>query len=100
MEEGSDTSSSLILTIIQAITKYPEVQAKTHAQIDCIIGHDRSPAWSDWSKLSYINIIIKESHWWRPVSPLGVPHAVAEGRLNRIFSLLPSQSSQIIVLNV
>lgn len=28
MEEGSDTSSSLILTIIQAITKYPEVQAK------------------------------------------------------------------------
>jgi cytochrome P450 len=28
MEGGSDTSSSLILTIIQAMTKYPEVQAK------------------------------------------------------------------------
>lgn len=28
MEGGSDTSSSLILTIIQAMTKFPEVQAK------------------------------------------------------------------------
>ncbi|KAJ5521755.1 hypothetical protein N7527_005870 [Penicillium freii] len=28
MEEASDTSSSLILTIIQVMTKYPEVQAK------------------------------------------------------------------------
>jgi cytochrome P450 len=28
MEGGSDTSSSLILTIIQAMTKYPEVQAR------------------------------------------------------------------------
>ena len=28
MEGGSDTSSSLILTIIQAMTKYPDVQAR------------------------------------------------------------------------
>ena len=28
MEGGSDTSSSLILTIVQAMTKYPEVQAR------------------------------------------------------------------------
>ncbi|KAJ5598038.1 hypothetical protein N7537_008122 [Penicillium hordei] len=42
---------------------------------------------------------IKESDQWRPVSPWGVPHAVAEGRLNRTVSLLLSQSSPIIVLN-
>ncbi|KAF3016326.1 hypothetical protein E8E15_004453 [Penicillium rubens] len=97
MEGGSDTSSSLILTIIQAMTKYPEVQAKAHAEIDSIIGHDRSPAWSDWSKLPYINMIIKESHRWRPVSPLGVPHAVAEDdHING--KLIPQGSS--IVLNV
>ena len=28
MEGGSDTSSSLILTLVQAMTKYPRVQAK------------------------------------------------------------------------
>jgi cytochrome P450 len=33
MEGGSDTSSSLILTIIQAMTKYPEVQAKYAKQV-------------------------------------------------------------------
>ncbi|KAF2181442.1 m-hydroxybenzyl alcohol hydroxylase [Zopfia rhizophila CBS 207.26] len=78
MEGGSDTSSSLILTIIQAMTKYPEVQARAHAEIDAAIGDERSPQWSDFSKLPYINMMIKESHRWRPVSPLGVSHAVAE----------------------
>ena len=60
-------------------TKLMQWYCRAHAEIDSIIGHDRSPAWSDWSKLPYINMIIKESHRWRPVSPLGVPHAVAEG---------------------
>ena len=101
MEGGSDTSSSLILTIIQAMTKYPAVQARylyppsllilrrrlvlmtmrnrAHAEIDALTGHDRSPTWADFSRLPYINMIIKESHRWRPVSPLGVSHAVAQG---------------------
>lgn len=43
------------------------------------MGEERSPQWSDFSKLPYINMIIKESHRWRPVSPLGVPHALGEG---------------------
>ncbi|CAI7595623.1 unnamed protein product [Penicillium bialowiezense] len=78
MEGGSDTSSSLILTIIQAMTKFPAVQARAHAEIDRVVGTDRSPAWSDFANLPYINCIIKEAHRWRPVSPLGVPHAVAQ----------------------
>ncbi|PYI31853.1 m-hydroxybenzyl alcohol hydroxylase [Aspergillus indologenus CBS 114.80] len=78
MEGGSDTSSSLILTIIQAMTKFPAVQARAHAEIDRVVGADRSPAWSDAAQLPYINCIIKEAHRWRPVSPLGVPHAVAQ----------------------
>lgn len=57
------------------------------AEIDSIIGYERSPAWSDRSKLPYINMIIKESHRWRPVSPLGVTHAVAEGLLKPVSSL-------------
>lgn len=52
---------------------------RAHAEIDAVIGSERSPCWKDFSKLPYINMIIKESHRWRPVSPLGVSHAVAEG---------------------
>lgn len=43
------------------------------------MGEERSPTWGDFDKLPYINMMIKESHRWRPVSPLGVSHAVAEG---------------------
>ncbi|KAF2795103.1 cytochrome P450 [Melanomma pulvis-pyrius CBS 109.77] len=78
MEGGSDTSSSIILAILQAMTEYPEVQKKAHAEIDAVIGTDSSPKWSDFSKLPYINMIIKEAHRWRPVLPLGVVHALSE----------------------
>ncbi|KAF2636135.1 cytochrome P450 oxidoreductase, partial [Massarina eburnea CBS 473.64] len=78
MEGGSDTSSSLILSLIQAMTKYPEVQARAHAEIDAVVGSDRSPQWADFTSLPYINMMIKEVHRWRPVTPLGVSHAVAE----------------------
>nr|UPH69770.1 putative cytochrome p450 protein [Neofusicoccum parvum] len=78
MEGGSDTSSSLVLAIIQAMTQYPEVQKRAQAEIDSVVGFDRSPRWSDFSKLPYINMIIKEAHRWRPVLPLGVVHAVAQ----------------------
>ncbi|MCJ1403644.1 hypothetical protein MMC11_006867 [Xylographa trunciseda] len=78
MEGGSDTSSSLILAIVQAMTEYPEVQRRAQAEIDGVIGEDRSPQWSDFSKLPYINMIIKEAHRWRPVLPLGVVHSLSE----------------------
>ncbi|KAF2501077.1 cytochrome P450 [Lophium mytilinum] len=78
MEGGSDTSSSIILAILQAMTEYPEVQKKAQAEIDSVVGPDRSPQWADFSKLPYINMIIKEAHRWRPVLPLGVVHGLAE----------------------
>lgn len=53
--------------------------SRAQAEIDAAIDDDRSPEWSDFAKLPYINMIIKESHRWRPVSPLGVPHALGEG---------------------
>ena len=79
MEGGSDTSSSLILAIVQAMIHYPEVQKKAHAEIDSVIGSDRSPQWSDLANMPYINMIVKEGHRWRPILPLCFPHALGEG---------------------
>ena len=79
MEGGSDTSSSLILAIVQAMIHYPEVQERAQAEIDSVIGPDQSPQWSDFPNLPYINMIVKEGHRWRPILPLCFPHALGEG---------------------
>ena len=79
MEGGSDTSSSLILAIVQALIQYPQVQRKAQEEIDSVIGWERSPQWSDLASLPYINMIVKEGHRWRPILPLGFPHALGEG---------------------
>ena len=86
MEGGSDTSSSIIIAIIQGLIKNPEIQKKAHAQIDAVVGEDRSPVWADFEKLPYINCIVKEGHRWRPVTPLSFPHALGQGILNLSIS--------------
>lgn len=57
--------------------------ARAQAEIDSVVGSDRSPRWSDFSRLPYINMMIKEAHRWKPILPLGVSHAVAQGELLR-----------------
>jgi cytochrome P450 len=79
MEGGSDTSSSVIISCIQAMTKWPEIQKKAQEEIDGMVGEDRSPVWSDYAKLPYVAAIVKESMRWRPVAPLGFPHSLSEG---------------------
>lgn len=81
MEGGSDTSSSIIIACIQVLTKWPEVQKKAQAEIDAVIGEDRSPLWSKYTKLPYVAAVVKEAMRWRPVTPLSFPHCLDEGNL-------------------
>ncbi|KAI1167833.1 putative cytochrome P450 oxidoreductase [Nemania serpens] len=78
MEGGSDTSSSLILAIVQGLILNPEVQDRAHREIAAVVGEDRSPQWSDMDRLPYINMIVKEGHRWRPILPLCFPHALGQ----------------------
>ena len=78
MEGGSDTSSSLIIAIVQALIQYPRVQHKAHAELTRVVGYSRSPTWSDLPQLPYLNAIVKEGHRWRPILPLNFPHALTE----------------------
>ena len=78
MEGGSETSSSLLIAIVQAMIRYPRVQRKAQAELDDVVGPARSPTWSDWGRLPYINAIVKEAHRWRPILPLNFPHALTE----------------------
>lgn len=79
LKGGSDTSASVLASFMQAMITWPEVQKKAQAEIDAVVPEDRIPDFSDYEKLPYIATIVKESHRWRPVAPLSVPHALSEG---------------------
>ncbi|KAJ5159284.1 Cytochrome P450 [Penicillium coprophilum] len=78
MEGGSDTGSTMLLVMIQALVQHPEVQERARVEIDAVCGEDRSPTWADFSRLPYINMIVKETMRWRPVAPLSFPHALTQ----------------------
>lgn len=76
---GSDTSASVLTSFVQAMVTFQDVQKKAQAEIDAVVPEDRVPNWDDYEKLPYVAQIIKESHRWRPVAPLSVPHRLSEG---------------------
>jgi cytochrome P450 len=53
-EGGSDTSASIITAFVQAMVAYPDVQRKAQAEIDGVVGEDRSPTWQDYAALPYV----------------------------------------------
>ena len=79
MEGGSDTSSSIIIAFVQAMTKWPNILKKAQEEMDNVVGEDRSPTWPDYDGLPYIAACVKEAMRWRPVAPTGFPHCLAEG---------------------
>lgn len=79
VEGGSETPACMILTFIGAMTKWPSIQKRAQAEIDAIIGEDRSPTWADYARLPYVAAIVKECSRWRPVAPLGMPHCLDAG---------------------
>ena len=75
---GVDTTSSTMISTILAMAYFPEVQKKAQAELDAVVGHDRSPNWEDLDtdSLPYITAIVKEVLRWRTVTILaGIPHA-------------------------
>ncbi len=50
---------------------FPEVQKKAHAELDAVVGKDRSPDWEDLDNLPYCLAVFKEGMRWRSVTALG-----------------------------
>lgn len=67
VEGGADTTAAQLLTLVLAFALHPEVQKKAQVEIDKACGSGRSPRWDDFSKLPYVNCIVKEGMRWRPV---------------------------------
>ncbi|OAL22030.1 hypothetical protein AYO20_11266 [Fonsecaea nubica] len=78
VEGGAETTSSSMLTMILALAKNPWVQEKAYKQMVDVCGSERMPGWSDFSRLPYVNSIVKEGMRWRPAVATGLPRSTAE----------------------
>jgi len=58
-----------------ALVAFPDIQRKAQKEIDEIVGFERVPTVEDFENLPYIQAIVKETHRFRPVAPLAIPHA-------------------------
>jgi cytochrome P450 len=57
---------------------FPEVQRRAQAELDSVVGRDRLPIFADAPRLPYVCAIVREVLRWRPVVPLGLPHAAIQ----------------------
>ncbi|KAJ7247027.1 cytochrome P450 [Mycena rebaudengoi] len=76
MVPGVDTTVSALHTFILAMTLYPDIQRRAQEAIDKVVDTGRLPAFSE--NIPYIDAIVREVLRWRPVTPLGIAHAVIQ----------------------
>ena len=53
-------TSGIIQWFLALIGKHPDIQARAHHELDCVVGRDRWPMAEDEKELPYIRAIIKE----------------------------------------
>ncbi|OSX58632.1 hypothetical protein POSPLADRAFT_1060526 [Postia placenta MAD-698-R-SB12] len=75
---GVDTTLHTLLTLLLALTIYPQVVDKAQAEIDKVVGTSRLPELADRESLPYLGCIVQEVHRWNPATPLGIPHRLQE----------------------
>ncbi|KAG8738002.1 hypothetical protein FRC10_007416 [Ceratobasidium sp. 414] len=79
---GTDTgaqTANAILVFFVAMLLFPETQAKAQEEVDRVIGTQRLPTMEDRARLPYVGRLVQEVLRWRPIAPLGVPHACFQG---------------------
>ncbi|KAK7437469.1 hypothetical protein VKT23_018540 [Stygiomarasmius scandens] len=81
LDGASHTTSAFLQNVIMCLTAFPEAQRKAQEEIDRVIGHNHVPRLEDLDQLPYCQAIINETHRFRPIAPLGIPHAMrADGQ--------------------
>lgn len=74
IEAGAESTSSAINSCMLYLSAYPDIQQIAHNELDKVVGHSRSPRFSDSSDLPYIRAICKEVLRIRPLASLSIPH--------------------------
>ncbi|KAF9267146.1 cytochrome P450 [Marasmius fiardii PR-910] len=76
---GTDSTFGVLSTFILAMLANPDAQKRAQDEIDSIVALGEFPKFSDEIELPFVSAVVKEVLRWKPVTPLGIPHAsVAE----------------------
>ena len=70
-----DTTAMTLQVFVLAMLSRPDVISIAQKEIDSSVGRERLPELKDVSKLPFTDAIITETLRWRPIVPMGVPHA-------------------------
>ncbi|KAH9974526.1 cytochrome P450 [Russula compacta] len=71
----ADSTVAATMTFVTAMLLYPDIQKRAQDELDSVTGRKRLPTYEDRTRLPFIDAICKEILRWRPVAPVGVPHA-------------------------
>ncbi|CAG8950033.1 hypothetical protein HYFRA_00004367 [Hymenoscyphus fraxineus] len=97
LQAGSETTSSILVGFIQAMTIFPDVVKYAQEELDRVCGDKRMPDLNDVPNLPYIRACAKESLRWMPGFTLGIPHSVTQDDTYMGYQI-PSGST--VILNV
>ncbi|KAL3504036.1 hypothetical protein ACH5RR_033877 [Cinchona calisaya] len=75
---GTDTSPTTVEWAMNELLKQPHIIAKATEELDRVIGRDRWVEEDDYSKLPFIEAIIKETLRLHPIATLLAPHYSTE----------------------
>ncbi|NXP46004.1 CP2DH protein, partial [Heliornis fulica] len=71
---GSETTSTTLRWAFLYMVLHPEIQSKVQAEINKVIGRERSPTMKDQVNMPYTNAVIHEVQRYGDIVPLGLPH--------------------------
>ncbi|XP_037087030.1 farnesoate epoxidase-like [Pollicipes pollicipes] len=75
---GMETVNTVMEWVILILVLHPDVQARAAAEVDEVVGHDRTPAIDDMLAMPYLEAVIEETMRWMPALPI-VQHATTFG---------------------
>ncbi|KAF9032832.1 cytochrome P450 [Hymenopellis radicata] len=94
IDGGSDSSSSLLLSIILALASNPIQQERAWRELDSVVG-GRLPESDDIERMPFVKALIKEIQRMRAPFPIGFPHATTKDIRYKDF-LIPKGTSVIL----
>ncbi|NWI92830.1 CP2D3 protein, partial [Pitta sordida] len=71
---GSETTTTTLQWALLFMILHPEIQCKVQAEIDKVIGRERSPTMRDQVSMPYTNAVIHEVQRYGDIVPVGLPH--------------------------
>lgn len=73
-----DTSATAIEWTMSELIRHPRVMKLLQDELESVVGMDKMVEEKDLGKLSYLDMVVKESFRLHPVAPLLVPHESIE----------------------